>query len=236
MALRKNFEAEVDTAPTNAGSDAAPDAAPAATTAVAPAATTAVAPPARAFTAALVDLENVIKTEDIATLGPGAFPKITVDLGGFLLDKKDIGQKIRLEVISWNRRWVVSPGVQNAEANELVRFSMDNNVLQNDTRTVKEYLEFLREEGYKDASIKEYYSLWGNLLYANGADVPPVDQKMVEIQLSPQSVSLFKAFQLEYGMKVSRGLLPSTNVLELTSEKKELKTTRFGIMRFAPVL
>ena len=245
MALRKNFETETETETTTATEEgtmntttATPVSSPAAeaSTAIAKASATSVAA-ARSFAPALADAENVISPQDVADLGPGAFPKLTVDLGGFLMDKKDIGQKIRVELISWNKRWVVSPGVQNAEANELVKFSMDGVNLSGDTRTVKEYVNFLRDvEGYKDAAVKEYYSLWGNLVYANGADVAPIDQRMVEVQLSPQSVGQFKAFQIEYGMKVSRGLVPDTKLLELTAEKKELKTNRFGIVKFAAIV
>jgi len=191
----------------------------------------------RSFAPALQEMENVISPADVADLGPGAFPKITVDLGGFLMDKKDVGTNIKVELISWNKRWIVSTNTQDAEATDLLRFSMDGETLQNDHRTVKEYVAFLRDsEGYKNAGAKEYYSLWCNLIYASGADVAVADQKMVEVQLSPQSVGQFKAFQIEYGMKVSKGVMPATNLLNLHSEKKEIKTTRFGIVRFAAIL
>ena len=153
------------------------------------------------------------------------------------MDKKDIGTSIKVELISWNKRWVVSAGVSDAEANELVKFSMDGVTLQGDGRTIKEYVTFLRDvEGYKNAGVKEYYSMWCNLTHAAGADVPVNDQKMVEIQLSPQSVGQFKAFQIEYGMKVSKGVVPATNALLLHAEKKEIKTTRFGIVRFSAIV
>jgi hypothetical protein len=243
MALKK-FETETETnavetttGETEMTNTATPvtDAAVAATTAIAKAATTSVAI-SRAFAPALQEMENVISPSDVADLGPGAFPKITVDLGGFLMDKKDIGTVIKVELISWNKRWVVSAGVQDAEANELVKFSMDGITLQGDNRTLKEYITFLRDvEGYKNAGVKEYYSMWCNLTHCSGADVPVNDQKMVEIQLSPQSVGQFKAFQIEYGMKVSKGVVPATNALLLHAEKKEIKTTRFGIVRFSAI-
>lgn len=198
--------------------------------------TTALATPSKGFSAALQEMENVISPSDIADLGPGAFPKITTDLGGFLMDKKDIGATIKVELISWNKRWVVSAGASDAEANELVKFSLDGVNIQGDDRTIKEYVTFLREvEGYKKAGVKEYYSLWCNLIYSSGADVSVNDQKMVEVQLSPQSVGQFKAFQIEYGMKVSSGRAPATNTLQLHAEKKEIKTTRFGIVRFVAI-
>lgn len=193
----------------------------------------AIAKASSKFSPALSDFENVIAPEDVAALGPGTFPKVTVDLGGFVLDKTTVlGPEIEIEMISWNKRWVISPGVNDAEANDHVRFSTDGETIS-DGRTIKEYIEHLRNvEGYEKADVKEYFSLWANLTKTKDGDVSPEKQQMVEVQLSPQSAAQFKRYQLEQGMKISRGISTESPMIRLTSERRNLKGNNFGIAIF----
>jgi hypothetical protein len=243
MALKPKFESQEDSSTsTDTGSVVAeqptthsPDATTfgESSTAIAKAGSTAVGA-ARKFVNALLEYENIIPVEDVADLGVGTFPKITADLSGLVMDKNnELGSAIKIELISWNRRWVVTTGVDNAEAKELVKFSLDGVYLQGDNRTCKDYVAFLRDvEGYKDAAIKEYYSVWGNLTHTKGQDIDPAEQQMVELQLSPQSVAQFKRYQLETGLKVSRGTAVESPMIEVVGNKRDQGGHRYGFMTF----
>lgn len=187
------------------------------------------------FKAALVDYQNVIAIEDLENLGVGTFPRITADLSGLVMDKtKELGKVAKIELLSWNYRYIVTPGVDNDEANALVRYSYDGVTLIGTGENVKDYLQQLKEvDGYDKATVKTYVELWGNLASVNGEDVAPEDRQMVQVQLSPQSVNQFKRFQLELGVKSARGVAPSSNIVVITANKKELNGNRFGYMEFS---
>ena len=205
-----------------------------ATTAIAKAQTSSIAVGSK-FKAALAEYEGVISTQDLENLGIGTFPRITADLSGLVVDKTDeIGKVAKIELISWNYRYIVTPGVDNAEANAAVRYSYDNVNILGSEMTVKDYLRQLKEvDGYGKASVKTYVELWGNLAFSAGAEIDPEDRQMVQVQLSPQSVNQFKRYQLELGVKSARGVSPASNVVVITANKKELNGKKFGYMEFS---
>lgn len=226
--------------------DAKPEAAPSAqdtakvsaSTAIAKAqaGTVAVATPGRKFKPALTEFQDVIGQDDIEALGIGAFPRITADLSGLVQDKtKELGKSIKLELLSWNLRYIVTPGVDNDEANSLVRYSNDGVTISGTGESVADYVKQLRDvDGYEKASIKTYMDLWGNLAEVDGAAVDPVDRAMVVVQLSPQSMSQFKALQMVRGVKISQGLVSADELglITITGATKTLNNKRFGFMEF----
>lgn len=183
---------------------------------------------------ALADLMNVISTDDLEAMGASVFPRITADLGGLVVDRKDeLGKVIKVEVVSWNLRYVITPGVVDAEANEKVRMSYDGVHLNGSTEMVRDYLDALKAQGYEKADIKLYGDLWCTLMATDKGELDPESQRMVQVQMSPQTLAKFKAFQLEQGIKEARGLVAPTSVLVIRAESKTLGSNRFGIMTFA---
>lgn len=184
------------------------------------------------FGPALEQFRNVI---DPATLEFNTFTRVTVGLDGFEDDqKKDLGKVIKLQLMSFNDRFVLSPGVQGSEATEFVRYSIDGKTIQGTGEDCMTYLKNLKEvEGYKDASMKQYMSIYGMLTHANGADVPVEDQHIVALQVPPQSRALFTRLQVESGIKIAQGVMQPTDVLVCTQEKQQGKTAKFAIIKFS---
>jgi hypothetical protein len=182
---------------------------------------------------ALDDLQNVIDGSMLETMGFGAFPRVTVDTGGFAMDKtKPLGRKIEVELMSWNFVTLITTGEKdNKEADKLIRSSYDGiNVVGGGT--VEEYLKQLKVDGYDKASTKKYIELYANLLWtAELGEVAPDDQRMVQISLSPQSVNRWGPFLLDARIRSSKGVAVSPRMV-LGSERKTIGANTFGVVVF----
>lgn len=204
-----------------------------------PAAGTAVAAPKNTavstavFKPALLDKQDVLKTEDIEAIGFGTFPRVTADLGGLLMGDVELGKTAKVEILSWNLRHVVTPNSNDQEAKKLVKISYDGETISGSGESVKDAIEALKAIGYPNASVKLYGDLWGNLVNSEKmGDIPVEKQQMVQIQMSPQSLQQFKRFQLEQGIKEGRGQ-PKVSTLTITCERQEFNGNRFGRMTFS---
>lgn len=201
--------------------------------AIAKAKTTAVGA-ARKLVGAFSDLQNVIALEDVEAMGVGAFPRVTVDLGGFMLDKEEIGSEIKIELLSWNFRYMVTTGSNDEEAKKKVKVSYDGETIVGTGESVKSAVEAFKEEGYEDAECKGYADLWGSLAVKSGKEIDEADRPIVQVQLSPESLKKFKAFQTEVGFKQARGLLPEGNILiTIKANRGEWKGNRYGFCTFS---
>lgn len=202
------------------------------TTAVAPAAApTAVAAPRAKFAPALAEYNNAIPIETIEGMGIGGLPRVTVDLGGFTMQEKPLGNQIKLQLLSWNVKYAIVTGSTDAEANEHYKVSYDGVNLVGGGN-VEEYLSWLKNvKGYENATKKHYVDLWGFLTFANGKDLPEDECKTVNVQVSPYSVSKWHAFQLDLGIRQARGT-PVTDILVLNAERGKMGTNSFGYITF----
>jgi len=236
MALQRTSTATADSTAMfeememNTAATAAPEAAP--TTAVAPAAApTAVAKPVAKFVPALSEYNNAIPIETIEGMGIGGLPRVTVDLGGFTMQEKPLGNQIKLQLLSWNVKYAIVTGSTDAEANEHYKVSYDGVNLVGGGN-VEEYLSWLKNvKGYEKATKKQYVDLWGFLTFANGKDLPEDECKTVNVQVSPYSVSKWHAFQLDLGIRQARGT-PVTDILVLNAERGKMGTNSFGYITF----
>jgi Fe-S-cluster formation regulator IscX/YfhJ len=201
-------------------------------TAVAPVQKTALALGGAKYQPALQEFKDQI---DPSTLDFDTFPRVTVGLDGFSDDKdKDLGNVVKLKLMSWNERFIITPGVDNDEANALVAYSLDGKTIEATGQSTADYLKYLMEtEGYKEASIKKYYAIYGFLVESNGAAVDPEDQSIVSIQVPPRSVSLFTRYQIERGVKISQGIVQPSDLLVLTMVKAKGKTKNYASIAFS---
>jgi Fe-S-cluster formation regulator IscX/YfhJ len=188
------------------------------------------------FQPALQEFKDVI---DPASLEFDTFSRITVGLDGFSDDQeKDLGKVIKLRLMSWNKRYIVTAGEDDKTANELTRFSLDGITLDNDGSLAADWVKVLKEtHGYKDAAIKEYYQLYGFLIATsesgNLVDVPEEDQIIVSIQCPPRSKAQFTNYQITMGVKVSKGILPASDEIVLTQAKEKGKTKSYAKILFS---
>lgn len=185
------------------------------------------------FRSALADKQDVLKTEDVEALGFGTFPRMTADLGGLMLDKDELGKTARIEVLSWNLRYVITPNSNDDEAKKHVKVSYDNQTISGTDESVQDYIAALKAAGYDKASSKLYVDIWANLVaYEKKGDLKPEEVKMVQVQLSPQSLQQFKRYQLEQGVRESQGMAVP-RYITVTCTRQEFNGNRFGRMEFS---
>lgn len=213
--------------------EAAPAPAPQATAVVASQPRTAVGAvaPSR-FVPALTDLQNAIPLDTIEGMGVGGLPRITVDLGGFSIDgDKPLGTQVKVQLLSWNVKYALTSGSNDAEAKDTYRVSYDGVNLVGGGNA-DEYLHWLKTvKGYDKAAKKQYIDLWAFLLEANGKPLPADEQKVVNIQVAPFSVSKFHGFQMELGVRQARGMQVS-DMLYLNAERGKMGANNFGYITF----
>lgn len=199
----------------------------------------ALATATKKFVGALSNLENVF---DPAQLDFNTFPRVVVGLDGFSSDSDDdLGKEIGLEVLSFNTRFTLSPGVDSEEAKPHVRFSLDGKVLDCPTNPVEhgmavvDYLEHMRTTlGYKEASMKEYVSIYGFMTFAKGAVIDPSEREIVGVQVPPQSRPLFDRYKINQGLLQSRGVAPKHAGIRCQQEKVTGGNRKYAQIKFAP--
>lgn len=234
----------------NETSSPAPAPAPSAAAPTAPAkpASTAVAVPRQGGLSlssgtTLKGLQNSIAQQDLEAMGFGVFPRITVNLDGFVVDKnkKELGKKIKVEVLSWNYVWLVTTGEQNdAEANKLIRSSYDGVNLMNGEGAVADYVKWLKSQDYDKSGVKQYVEVYANLLayqqekdeQTKWVEVPADEQSICQVSLSPQSVGQWGRYMLESGLRKARGIEDSA-VVVMTRQKKTLGPNTFAYAEFS---
>jgi hypothetical protein len=172
----------------------------AATVAIATAKNTAIAASAPKFQAALAEYENALPAVDF-----GVLPRLKGS-NGLILDGDNgkLGSKIKLTLISFNDQFVISPGVDDADATKFVRYSLDGITIDSTGESVADYVQRLKTvEGYEDADIKKYAELVG-ILNESEKESEHVGN-MVQISLSPQSRKSFEAYRLQRSVKQKMG-------------------------------
>lgn len=189
-------------------------------------------PVGQKFSGAMKEFEYAISMDDVRSIGLAA-PRITMDTGGFSLEGKDVGKSLTIQVLSYNPRWVVTPGIQGDEGKQLVRFSYDGIVIDNDSETVEDYMNTLKLK-YKAASVKCYTDLWG-IIIEGGDEAQSLIGETVVFQLSPQSAGKFKWMQTNHGVKIARGLAVETDKIQITVERAKIGSDTFGRGVFVPV-
>lgn len=179
--------------------------------------------------------EWVFDVDSVRAFGPSAFPKVIADLGGLSIAGGDeIGKTLKVQVVSINPRWALTPNDQGDEASSLVRYSYDRETVENSELSVDDYLAYLKEEGYTKASIKDYADLWVEVVETHSDDVRGIAEgDIVHIQLSPQSLGQWKAFNAKARVAAMRGRdVSGDSVIVITQARRSFGTTNFGLMTF----
>lgn len=143
---------------------------------------------------------------------------------GNILEKtsgKELGKVICLELMSYQKNFVVSTGVDSDEARGLVRYS-DDGVTLKDGTPVDQYLKELKDADYDDAKISERCVIVGALTDPGAA--PELQDTLVQIDLPPSCKTLFDRYQIQasYDLKKNRCTLEEAIQIKITCrvEKK----------------
>lgn len=153
----------------------------------------------------MVNVFSDIENQFIADYG--MLPRIKASNGNCMDgDDKILGSEIEIQVLSWNRQYVAGP-CDNDAPTELVKYSFDKEVFDDGTGRLDTYIADLKDAGWAEACVKEYYGIVAVLLKSE----KPSEHvgEMVLLQLSPTSVKSFNGFRLQAGFKIARGLLPA---------------------------
>ncbi len=211
----------------------------AATTAIAKAQTSAIAATGKnKFSAALTHLEYQLELEHVKALGVGTLPKMSADRAGFEIgegkDKLEYGEWVDFNIFSYNKRWLASTGEDGEDAKPFLRTSYDNETLEGEVMSLKDYVQYLKDEGHAKASARMYIDVWGFVVNSDKLGlVEEEDREMIQLQLSPVSVKQFTAYQLQAGIKASLSGKVTSDTVRATIDKKEFNGNKFAAMKFA---
>ena len=175
----------------------------------------------------------------LAGIQVGTFPRVTVDLSGWAINKneKQLGSWIEFEVISWNYLTIVTPGKAQptAEDNKHMRTSVDHVMLQDGTTSVAEYVKYLKDVcGYENAQTKKYIEIYGVLTGSEKTGpIPESEQGLHQLSLSPQSVVKWSGFLATAAWKASKS---DDNVdrvkIKMGYDPKVLGSNKFAVANF----
>lgn len=217
---------------------ASPAAKVTATTAIAKAQTTAIAATGKnKFSAALTHLEYQLELEHVKALGVGTLPKMVADRAGFEVgegkDKKEYGEWVDFNIFSYNKRWLAANGTDDDDSKDYLRTSYDNETIEGEVISLKDYVQSLKEQGFEKASARLYIDVWGFVVNSDKLGLVEEDEReMIQLQLSPVSVKQFTAYQLQAGIKASLSGKAISDTVRATIDKKEFGSNKFAAIKF----
>ena len=135
----------------------------------------------------------------------GTLHRLKASNGNVMNDKDQLlGEFVDVQMVSWNLIYVVGP-CDNTAPTELVRYSYDNQTFGDGTGdTVADYIATLKEQGYDQAASKKY----GEVVALLTGSAKPSDLigELVQLQLSPTSLTAFEGYNLQLSFKLRQGL------------------------------
>lgn len=200
----------------------------AATTAIATASasSTAVAKPGKNIPTALTDLQNQFVVDY------DTFPRLMAGTGSIEdNDSRDLGEWIKLTLVSWQNQWDIVPGSQDEEAKAHLRYSSDGVTIDATGESVNEYLLKLQNEmGYTKASVKHRAVLVGILEESQKPSA--LVGETVQVSLSPQARKTFESYRFSRTIKAQMGTLSLDGVekIKITALKKVAGTNKYTLL------
>lgn len=205
-------------------------------TAIAKAATgTAVGAPVEPvkFKPAFKDKENVLDigtVEDLAL----AMPRIKGEQGSLFLGPEDLGSEIQFEIFSYNARWAIGAGTNDAESKDYFRVSYDDKTIAGEGTLIEDYLNDLRAQGFTKAKKSPYLDIFGFVVWSKErGNIPPENRELVLLQCSQTSLGAFKTFATTRGVMESKGMLKPIDTVVVTAMKRVSGTNKYTNYAFS---
>ena len=205
-------------------------------TAIAKAATgTAVGAPVEPvkFKPAFKDKENVLDigtVEDLAL----AMPRIKGEQGSLFLGQEDLGSEIQFEIFSYNARWAIGAGTNDAESKDYFRVSYDDKTIAGEGTLIEDYLNDLRAQGFTKAKKSPYLDIFGFVVWSKEkGNIPPENRELVLLQCSQTSLGAFKTFATTRGVMESKGMLKPIDTVVVTAMKRVSGTIKYTNYAFS---
>lgn len=206
--------------------------------AAAPAATTALAAAPSRAVAVAGPIVNVIKEtyKDAMRVEWNTLGRIQANQGQFLdleNNKASLGGEIRIELMSYQDNWQISPGTDDKDDTQHVRYS-DDGITTNQGEPCKEYVAALHEAGYTDAKMGQRVTLAGVVVDCPAN--PGFAGTLFQIDLSPTSKAQFDRFSMQVALSLSRGLVgpEQTQTIKMKTSLQSKGSNTWTIVTFAP--
>lgn len=125
------------------------------------------------------------------------------------------GDTIELQLISFQKHWVMAPGgdSNDEESLQYLKFSDDGKVERETGRPLAEFVDAAMAAGYGDARVQERLILVGEIV--NPGKLKDMQGELVQMDLAPRSVRNFNTYQLNAAFKVAKGLLTAEQATRL---------------------
>jgi len=148
-------------------------------------------------------------------------------------DKKPMGDTIEFQLISTQENFAVTPGVDDEEATQYVRYSDDGINLKDGTATVAEHIKLMKDLGYDKAKCSERIVLVGALTDA-GKLADEMNGELFQIDLAPTSLAKFKSHKIQCAWKVNNGSLTAERALMIKAvcEPASAKGRDWTVVKF----
>ena len=169
-----------------------------------------------------------------------AVERVKAEQGACYIGNDSLGTRCRVEIISWNYRWILSPGLQSKdpgyeESKQYLANTYDNQTVYGKDVTVEEYLQDLKEtHAYDKANKSMYIDLFGMLTWTEKkGDIPEEERKMVVVQLSQTSAGQFAAFCQTQGVLLAKGVVKSvSDVVEVEAVARSKGSNKYSNFSF----
>lgn len=204
-----------------------------ASTAIATASANAVTTPSAKFTLAFVDKNCVFDTDTVKGLSL-ATPRIKGEQGSLFKGDEDLGDAIQFELISFNHRWAIGSGEDDAEAKDFFKTSYDGKTLSDSGASMADYVDSLKAQGFSKAKASQYMDLFGFVTWtAKKGSIAVEDRELCLLQCSPTSVGAWTAFCTTQGLLQSKGVAKPFDVIEVHAEKRTKGTNKYTNFSFS---
>lgn len=128
--------------------------------------------------------------------------------------KTVLGDTVHFDLLSFQDSFVVSPEDDNAPG-EIVRYSNDG-VVCSDGSDVKEHLDWLHQNGYPKARLKQRVVVVGAVTSAAKTD--KFNGQLVQFDLSPASRTLWQRFAISAAYGLTTGRVTAAQVSKVKAE------------------
>lgn len=183
----------------------------------------------------LADLRDAFTKAGIP-IDYNTFQRLRVDAGIISTqDGKEAGTFIELSVVSYSPSWTVTTGTDGEESKQHVRFSDDGKTIRgagdeddHAGKTCEEYRDWLRENGFEKAAIKEYMNVFGIAMAAEKSDFAFMNE-IVSLSLSPTSKGKFDSYVINRAVKARMGKITEDSgnpVIRFTTDRTKGKDNK----------
>lgn len=158
---------------------------------------------------------------------------VKVEQTGFYTrrDNKPLGREIKMELLSWQDNFVISPG-DDKSPKDLVKYSDDGRTCSDGT-PVAEHLAYLRSLGLTKAALKERTVIVASL--ESAPEAPDLVDRVIQIDLSPQSRASFSDYRLVAMNKQRKGRITAEQAVMVQAKvvRATNGTNAYGVVEFS---